>query len=170
VADYLFLCGTWAFRITSSFRSLASHKVLLHSKTRHLAYITTHRHIHHEQLLAQNLVARRITILEKLIHPTNFIKMAERDGQYDPYIPASGAAPAGTGTSQSAPGNQRTAALQAVSRIIFSPGRTEFYSDMPADEVARSITIFGHHTSCDSKRDEPAKYLWYPVLWDTIVP
>jgi len=37
--------------------------------------------------------------------------MAEREGQYDPYIPAGGA-PAG-GSTQNAPSNQRTAALQA---------------------------------------------------------
>jgi hypothetical protein len=41
--------------------------------------------------------------------------MADRDAQYDPYIP-SGGAPA-AGTAQAAPGNQRTAALQAVSSI-----------------------------------------------------
>jgi hypothetical protein len=41
--------------------------------------------------------------------------MADRDAQYDPYIPAGGAAPAG---GQGAPGNQRTAALQAVSDLF----------------------------------------------------
>jgi len=37
--------------------------------------------------------------------------MADREGQYDPYIPAGGAPAAGS--TQNAPGNQRTAALQA---------------------------------------------------------
>lgn len=46
--------------------------------------------------------------------------MAERDAQYDPYIPASGGAPAG---NSAAPGNQRTAALQAVSISIFQRTR-----------------------------------------------
>jgi len=37
-----------------------------------------------------------------------------REPQYDPYIPSGGAAPAaGTAPAQAAPGNQRTAALQA---------------------------------------------------------
>jgi hypothetical protein len=40
--------------------------------------------------------------------------MADREAQYDPYIPA-GSAPAG-GAQHNAPGSQRTAALQAVSR------------------------------------------------------
>jgi len=40
--------------------------------------------------------------------------MADRDAaQYDPYIPAGGAAPAAGAQTQNAPGNQRTAALQA---------------------------------------------------------
>jgi len=41
--------------------------------------------------------------------------MAEREAQYDPYIPSGGASgePA---AQKSAPGNQRTAALQAVSQ------------------------------------------------------
>ncbi|KAI9744643.1 MAG: hypothetical protein M1818_002172 [Claussenomyces sp. TS43310] len=37
--------------------------------------------------------------------------MAEHDNQYDPYIPSSGAPAAAS--NQTAPGNQRTAALQA---------------------------------------------------------
>lgn len=42
--------------------------------------------------------------------------MAEhREPQYDPYIPSGGAAGAGAAGSQQAGGNQRTAALQAVS-------------------------------------------------------
>jgi len=40
---------------------------------------------------------------------------AERDAQYDPYIPAGGAAPAPAQGSTNTGGNQRTAALQAVS-------------------------------------------------------
>jgi hypothetical protein len=43
--------------------------------------------------------------------------MAERDAQYDPYIPAGGAPAASS--AQAAPGNQRTAALQAVSSISY---------------------------------------------------
>jgi hypothetical protein len=42
--------------------------------------------------------------------------MADREPPYDPYIPAAGAAPGGSATPS---GNQRTAALQAVS--IASP-------------------------------------------------
>jgi vesicle-associated membrane protein 4 len=38
--------------------------------------------------------------------------MADREPQYDPYIPSGGSAGAG---NHQAPGNQRTAALQAVS-------------------------------------------------------
>lgn len=38
-----------------------------------------------------------------------------REPQYDPYIPSGGAAGAGAGSQQQAGGNQRTAALQAVS-------------------------------------------------------
>ena len=41
--------------------------------------------------------------------------MAERDGPYDPYIPANGAQGASNGQ---AGGNQRTAALQAVSLLF----------------------------------------------------
>ena len=43
--------------------------------------------------------------------------MADREAQYDPYIPA-GSAPAG-GAQQNAPG--RTAALQAVSQYFSTP-------------------------------------------------
>lgn len=39
-----------------------------------------------------------------------------REPQYDPYIPSGGAAGAGAGAQQGA-GNQRTAALQAVSYL-----------------------------------------------------
>lgn len=44
-----------------------------------------------------------------------------REPQYDPYIPSGGAAGAGAG-SQQAGGNQRTAALQAVSYTQYSDG------------------------------------------------
>ena len=41
--------------------------------------------------------------------------MADREPPYDPYIPAGGA---GGGASSQAGGNQRTAALQAVSHLL----------------------------------------------------
>lgn len=43
--------------------------------------------------------------------------MASQDPPYDPYIPAGGAA-GGAPNAQGAPGNQRTAALQAVSTYL----------------------------------------------------
>jgi hypothetical protein len=58
--------------------------------------------------------------------------MAEREGQYDPYIPAGSAGgPAAGGTAPSAPGNQRTAALQAVSRVIYFSGLICVYLGAP---------------------------------------
>ena len=44
--------------------------------------------------------------------------MANREQPYDPYIPAGGSAPSGSAAQDG--GNQRTAALQAVSDLICS--------------------------------------------------
>ena len=43
--------------------------------------------------------------------------MADREQPYDPYIPSGQSAPAGSNAQHG--GNQRTAALQAVSRNFF---------------------------------------------------
>jgi hypothetical protein len=48
--------------------------------------------------------------------------MASSSPQYDPYIPPQSSAGGGGAASTAAPGNQRTAALQAVSSLFIFQG------------------------------------------------
>ena len=51
----------------------------------------------------------------------HLIRMPNEEPQYDPYIPSQNSAGGGGTASAAAPGNQRTAALQAVSSSFVSP-------------------------------------------------
>ena len=64
--------------------------------------------------------------------------MANREQPYDPYIPAGGSAPSGSAAQDG--GNQRTAALQAVSDIICS---IPFWMALDC----RSHTVYGRDIS-----------------------
>ena len=74
--------------------------------------------------------------------------MAERDAQYDPYIPAGGAAPAAGGAQQN-PGNQRTAALQAVSCTLFYLHLPSYQDTPSVGDAIRRPDSPGHSSEGD---------------------